>query len=136
MQRIFEYLNPVLRIHYHLSGYDSRYMWLLPAYLDILTKLIVAIIYLTYFSGGVAGQKRRLNKQSRFSTYFKWETTWPRNVLSVVLVISLYGGTRHSWSSRQIYKIVAWFISGGVLCKPLIAENAYNNQMGSVYANR
>ena len=121
MQRIFDNLSPYfVNTYSFLAGTIAAICGYFLPIKDILQLMVLLFIMDVLFG---AWRSKKIDKK-RFSTKIIWETTMPRMLISVVLVIFAYmWDTTYSMEFVQIYKIVGWFISGVVLYS--IAENGY-----------
>lgn len=87
---------------------------------DII-HFIIALFMADVIFGYWAARKLR---QERFSVKIIWSHTFPRMLLSFVLVMGAYTwDTTYSVDVVSTYKIIGWFISGVLLFS--IAQNGY-----------
>ena len=85
--------------------------------LHLMVLLFIADILLGVW------RSKKIDKR-RFSTKIIWETTVPRMLISIILVIMAFmWDTTYSMEFIQLHKLVGWFISGVLMYS--IADNGY-----------
>jgi len=121
MQRFINACEPYLTNVYALmAGVATTVIGYFLPVKDILHLMIVLFIIDVFF-----GQwKARKVKKEKFEVKKIWETTMPRMLISIVLVLGAYSwDVTYKQEFISTYKIVGWFISGVLLYS--IAENGY-----------
>ncbi len=105
---------------------------------DIVHLIIIFFVADMVF-GYIAARKLR---GERFSTRIVWNTTIPRMVLSLVLILGAYAwDTVFNQELVSTYKIIGWFISGILLFS--ILQNGYRitrwepfNSISDIFKNK
>lgn len=103
-----------------LTGLFASFLGYFLPVKDIIHLIIIFFIADTVF-GYLAAKKL---KGQRFSARIVWNTTIPRMVLSLVLILGAYAwDTVFSQELVSTYKIIGWFIAGILLFS--ILQNGY-----------
>lgn len=86
-----------------------------------LVHMVILFFLLDMFFGYLAARKLRGEK---FSTKIVWKTTFPRMLISLVLIIMAFlWDTTCNQQFLPTYNLISWFISGVLIFS--IAKNGY-----------
>ena len=86
-----------------------------------LVHLVILFFFLDMLFGYWAARKLR---GERFSTRIVWKTTFPRMLISIVLILMAYlWDTTCHQNYLPTYNLIGWFISGMLIFS--IAKNGY-----------